>query len=207
MTDEIIRFREDEDKFFSSSLYVPTRTIYMGSYCESVDGFGETGVNFKMAESVIKSLHILKSIDNSPICLLYNSPGGDVHHGMAIYDYIKYITRTCPVHFFGFGYVRSVGTVICQAASKRYLSENTRFMIHDGEETISGETKTVEAWAKEAKISREQSYEIYYESIKDKAFKGIDKIVALKMIEDWCSHDTIFDAKTAVELGFADEIM
>jgi len=45
-------------------------------------------------------------------------------------------------------------------------------------------------------------YEIFYQQMKKK-----DKKITLKKIEDICSHDTIINAKKAVEIGLADEVI
>ena len=65
-----------------------------------------------------------------------------------------------------------------------------------------GTTKDFKSWADESKKVRKEMYEIFYQQMKKK-----DKKITLKKIEDICSHDTIINAKKAVEIGLADEVI
>ncbi len=68
--------RDDLDRFHDYSIYIPTRTIYMGSEEHDLVE-GESGTDGAMAERVIKNLHILDSIAEAPIQILMNNIGGD----------------------------------------------------------------------------------------------------------------------------------
>lgn len=187
------------EKFHNDNLYLPTRTIYFGRADINTDSEESNEVNCITAGQVIKNLHILNFLDSkSPITLLLNSPGGSWEDGMAIYDVIK--TIKSPVVIIGMGKIYSMASVIIQSAKKRILMPNALFMIHDGFEGYVGDTKSFEAWAKNAKDVRETMYKIYYSRMKKKR-------VTLKQIEEMCSHDTILTAKEAVKLGLADNIM
>jgi len=189
------------EKFHNDNLYLPTRTIYFGRADINTETDESNEVNCITAGQVIKNLHILNFLDNkSPITLLLNSPGGSWEDGMAIYDVIK--TIKAPVIIVGMGKIYSMASVIIQSAKKRYLMPNSLFMIHDGSEVIVGDSKSVEAWAKNAKEVRETMYKIYYNRMKKKK-----KRITLKQIEEMCSHDTILTAEEAVKIGLADKIM
>ena len=200
--------RDDHEKFLVSNVFIPKRMVYFGSDHNTLfgDSFGEPGVDFWSAGILIKNLLFLDSMDNNRIYLFWNSPGGDWNHGMAIYDTIKALKS--PVTMIGYCYVRSMGTIVIQACDERLLMTNTGFMIHDGEESISGIPKTVESWGKESKYSRELMYKIYYEKIAEKHGKRkYPRERTLKQIEEWCGHDTIFRAEQAVALGLADKVI
>jgi len=196
---------EYEKMFFDSNAHIPSRTVYIGSSAYDECGDGENGIDFMTAEFVIKSLCLLEFNNSEPITILYNMIGGDWYHGMAMYDFMK----SCKSHLTitGFGQVRSMGTIVMQGADERILSPNARFMIHDGQEGYSGKPKDVINYAKESQYTLNLCYELYYDVLKDKYFKGVIKKKAIETISKWCDTDTYFSAQEAVDMGFADKIL
>lgn len=66
-----------------------------------------------------------------PIWVVINSPGGQVHHGFAIYDAIHgFVAGGYTINTFGLGEVASMGTVILQAGTRRYAAPHTQFLLH-----------------------------------------------------------------------------
>jgi len=61
----------------------------------------ESGTDAKMAESLIKNLVILENINKEPITIIMNNIGGDVYHGIAIYDAIKACESRVTIKVFG----------------------------------------------------------------------------------------------------------
>lgn len=194
--------RNNFDRFHDSDCWVDKRIIYFGSETYSDEGCGESGVDFLSTKKLMKNLLFLDHNVRKPklITIYFNSPGGDWSHGMAIYDCIRGLR--CPIRFVGFGYVRSMGTIICQACDERILTPNTRFMIHDGEEGVYGETKTVLAWQNETKYTLDKMYDIYLEKI-----RKVKPKFTKKQISDMCSHDYIMSAEDAQKLNLIDKVL
>lgn len=195
--------KDDIDRLYDYDIYVPNRTIYMGSL-ESDISEGESGVDAAMAERVIKGLHLL---DNSaptgdkPITVIMNNPGGDWYHGMAIYDAIK----ACKNHVtvIVYGYAMSMGSIILQAADERVLAPNARMMIHYGTMGMGDtHTKIFRKWADETKKIDKKMLEIYMDRIKVK-HPNFSK----SKLDEMCNFDTILTAEEAVELGLADKVL
>src|SRR5690348_4624772 len=116
------------DKFYDYDIDIDSRTIYVGS-CGS-DENGDSGVDFLMAERLLKALHLFEysAPDGSkPITIITNNPGGNWYHGMAMYDAIKNCKNHVTIH--GYGYNMSMGSIIPQAADKFLLAPNAKFMI------------------------------------------------------------------------------
>ena len=66
-----------------------------------------------------------------PISVFLNTPGGDIHDGLGIYDLIRnFINMGFEINGFGYGVVASMGVVIMQAFSTRYSLPNSQFLIH-----------------------------------------------------------------------------
>lgn len=189
--------RDDIDKFHDVGLYLPTRTLYIGS--EGVDESGEAGVDFEMAKVAIKNLHILDSINKDPITILMNNPGGNTYHGLSIYDAIK----GCKSHvtIVVFGHAMSCGSIILQAADERVMAANAVQMIHYGSGSASGHSKTFEKLGQEEARLNQQMESIYLLKIKEK-----NPTFTLSKLKKLLDHDTFLTAQQSVELGLADRV-
>lgn len=194
--------RDDVDKFFDYEIYIPTRTIYMGSV-DNDQEVGESGTDGAMAERVIKALHILDSsapAGDKPITIIMNNPGGDEYHGMAIYDAIKGCNN--HVTIIVYGHAMSMGSIILQAADRRVMAPNSRMMIHYGTWGIHDHPQNVYKWADEGKKFDAWMEQQYLTKIKEK-----NPEYTLKKVQELCKFDTFFTAKEAVDIGLADEIL
>jgi ATP-dependent Clp protease protease subunit len=188
------KFSRDElEKFHDYEIFVPTRTIYLGSVMADVEG-QESGTDAIMAEKLIKNMHFLEQLSKDPITIISNNLGGSWHHGMAIYDTIK--NSPCYVTMRGCGHVMSMGSVILQAADERVLTREAVVMVHDGYEGFIGIPKSFESWGRESKRVRERMYEIYAER------SGRPP----EYWEEVCSKDTFMTSHQAVAEGLADRV-
>lgn len=193
--------KEDIDRLFDYNYSPSQRLIYMGSHNPETNNENEeSGVDCKMSEFFIKAMAHLNSISNRPIIVHMNNIGGNYHHGMAIYDVI----RASIAHVYGiaWGYATSMGSIILQSFDTRIIANNCVLMIHDGDDSISGPCKSVEAWVKFAFRMRKQMYEIYLSRM-----KAAKPRITIQKIENLCSHDTIFTSEEAVNNGLADWIL
>lgn len=190
--------RDDVDKLYDYDIYIPSRTIYMGSV-ESSMTEGESGVEAVMAERVIKALHLLDQKDE-PITIIMNNPGGDWFHGMAIYDAIK----GCQSHVIikVYGMAMSMGAVILQAADERIMAPNARFMMHYGYMGFEGHSKTFDKWADENKRINKEMEQILLKKIQVK-----HPNYTLEDLRKALDHDTILTAADTVALGLADDVL
>lgn len=194
--------RDDIDKLYDYDLHIPSRTIYMGSASADIE-LGESGVDAVMAERLIKALHILdKSAPSGdqPITIIMNNPGGDEYDGFAIYDAIQ----ACHNHvtIVVYGKAMSMGGIILQAADKRIMSRNSRFMMHYGQFGISANAKDVYQWVEDNKKIDTLMEDIFIEKMIEK-----DPKITRKKLQEMLKADFIVDAKEAVELGLADAIL
>lgn len=193
------RISKDEiDRFHDYKIYIPTRTLFMGS--ESVSEDSESGTDSAMAERVIKNIHILEQLNKEPITIIMNNLGGDIYHGLAIYDAIKICESHVTVKILG--HAMSMGAIILQAADERLMAPNSRLMIHYGEMGMQAHAKTFQKWAKESDKQDKWMERMFLEKINQK-----DPHFSLARIKGMLDHDTILDAKESVALGLADKVM
>lgn len=191
--------RDDIDKFHDADIYVPQRTLYIGSVLNDIEA-GESGCDAYMAERAVKNLHILDKLSNEPITILMNNIGGDEYHCFAIYDAIK----ACKSHItiIVYGHAMSAGSIILQAADERIMTPTSRQMIHYGTWGVHDHAKTTQKWAEEGKKIDSWMEKMYLEKIRQKQ-PGY-KIGRIQRLLD---HDTFLTAKESVELGLADKIL
>lgn len=191
---------DDITIFMEYNLDLATRTLYVGS--EVSDEVGESGVEAKLAEKVIKGLHILDSQypnGDNPINLILNNPGGSVYHGFAMYDAI----RACknPVKIKVLGHAMSMACVVLQAGTPRIMTPNSRLMIHYGSFSLDGHSKSALIWAKEEEKTNKIMEQLFLEKIRQ-----LNPNFKLSALKEMLAFDTILDAEQALALGLIDEI-
>ncbi len=192
--------RDDIDKFHDYSLYIPTRTLYMGSEHISDDDFAESGVEATMAERQIKNLHILDVTSEDPITIIMNNIGGDVNHGLAIYDAIKACRSHITIKVFG--HAMSMGSIILQAADERIMSPNSSQMIHYGSLSVDKHARTAYKIVDEFKRIDKWMEKMYLEKINAKV-----PHFTIARLKGMLEHDTFLTAQQSVELGLADKVL
>jgi ATP-dependent protease ClpP protease subunit len=88
------------------------------------------------------------------LSLLISTPGGDVFHGLSVYNYLKGAPIEVETH--NFGSVDSIGVVLFCAGSKRYSVPHARFLLHGVQvniaQAMSMEEKQLEEMLKGLKI-------------------------------------------------------
>lgn len=172
-------------------LLVSTRTIYLDNV-----------VDFKCADSFLKNLHYLESLNSEPISIVMNNIGGEEFDGLAIYDAIQLSPAEITIKVFGSA--MSMGAVILQAADKRLMSKHSKLMIHYGTACISGENhaKISYKWIEESRKFDNLMREIFLEKIKQKLPDY--KVNKLDSILDF---DTILCYTEALNLNLIDGII
>lgn len=87
-------------------------------------------VNSQTCAQLIKQLLFLEREGKGEEIKLYiNSPGGEVHSGLAVYDCMRLITS--PVTTICIGDSASMGAILFLGGKKRLMLPNARLMIHD----------------------------------------------------------------------------
>jgi len=192
--------RDDIDKFHDYSIYIPHRTIYMGSEGATEDDNSEHGVDHLMAERTIKNLHILDMQSQEPITIIMNNPGGDVTHGMAIYDAIQACRSHVTVKVFG--HAMSMGSIILQAADERIMAPNAKFMIHYGYFSVDTHAKTAEKWMEDSKKDDKWMEKLFLDKIQVKQPQ-----FSMARLRSMLNFDTILTAQQTVDFNLADKIL
>ena len=132
---------------------------------------------------------------NGPITVWINSPGGDVFAAAQIYNMLMDYPYDVTVKIDGLA--ASAASVIAMAGTTVEMSPVAMMMIHNPATIAIGDSEEMKKAVKmldEVKESIMNAYEIKTGLTRDKISKLMDA-------ESW------FNAKKAVELGFADKIL
>lgn len=170
---------------------------------------GEVGVEYQMANRVIKNLNILMNQSwDKEILVHLHTCGGIYEEGMAIYDNVKampmHVKMLCHTH------ARSMSSIIFQAADDRVMFPNSTFMFHWGTTSIYGEYKTVVSTIEFSKKDCETMLDIYVDKCQHgEKFEGWESNKIKKYIKRHADEkgDVYLTAEEAVQWGFADRII
>ncbi len=156
-------------------------------------------VNSDTAERVVKDLIILDEINQNPIKIYVNSPGGEVNSGFAIFDTIRFIKS--EVLIINTGLCASIATIINIAAKKtnRFAMPHAMFLIH--QPLISGQVigpaSDLEITANQILNTRSRINELLaYECGQD-----------LKQVEEDTSRDYWMTASEACKYGLVSRVI
>jgi|ETNvirenome_6_85_1030632.scaffolds.fasta_scaffold37239_1 ATP-dependent Clp protease protease subunit len=137
-----------------------------------------------------------------PLKFLVSTFGGDAVEMFSVYDMIRHVKKTYPVHTVGVGKIMSAGTLILAAGTKgkRKIGSNCRVMIHNVKggpgpecyEVLSHEIKEIE-WFQEQ----------YVQCLAKETHLTEDEV--REIIDS--RHNIYLDAKQAIDVGLADKII
>ena len=167
-------------------------------------------VDFSLAANFFTGLHALEHLyeppdDGSPevpnIEIEFFSYGGDLMTSFGIYD--RLMNVSVPVNIYMYGPCESGGSLILQAAARRYISRNTTMMLHygyTGDEGTSDPRRVKEVVRNHMQLMKKM-VKIYYARCNR-------KVLTKKRLEDDVMRiESYFDAKTCIKYGLADEII
>jgi len=192
------------------SINIRSREIFLHGFKELPmgDDEEELGLSFREAQKFLKNVTILNNISKDPILVHMHTIGGEWRDSIAIYDVIK--ASHAPVILIGYAQVRSMSSIIMQAADLRVMMPNTDFMLHHGESTYSGEVQTAQSQAEWDRIRTTPTMmKIYADSAKrSDRFRGKKKAVILEFLNDKLSRkgDWYLTSTESVQHGFADGV-
>ena len=154
-------------------------------------------IDDNLANIIIAELLYLDSLNNDPISIYINSPGGSITSGMAIYDTMNFIKS--KVSTVCIGIAASMAAFLLSSGEKnmRYALPNSEVMIH---QPLGG----AQGQATEIKIAAERILKL-----KDK----LNKILAnntnqdINKIQIDTDRDYFMNAMEAKEYGIVDKIL
>lgn len=132
---------------------------------------------------------------NEDVEVYINSGGGDVFAGSEIFTALKEYKGNVTVKVVGLA--ASAASVIAMAGDKVLMAPTAQMMIHNVSTTVGGDYRTFEHTAEILKSANQSIANAY----KTRTGKSDEELKSLMDAETW------FNAQSAVEHGFADEMM
>lgn len=137
---------------------------------------------------------IQASKDSEELVVHINSQGGDVDEGFAIHDLLttsgKKITTIIE------GMCASIATVVALAGTKREMTENATFFIHNAWGGAIGDAEELQKYADAVKAATDKIIDFYVSKT------GADRAA----IADMMNSDTSMTADQAKQIGFITEV-
>lgn len=151
-----------------------------------------------MSTLIVAQLLFLESENpDKEISMYINSPGGVVTSGLAIYDTMQYIKP--KVATLCIGQAASMGSLLLTAGEKgkRYVTPNSRIMIHQPSGGFRGQATDIEIHAQEILNLKKRLNNLYVHHTGQK----------LPVIEKSMERDNFMSAEDALKFGLVDEII
>jgi len=143
------------------------------------------------SEQLVKDIN---AIDSKVLHLRFNSPGGSVFDGTAVFNAIKQHKSKTITHIDGLA--ASIASVIALASDEVRMAENAFLMIHDPWSIVIG---NADVMREEADLL-EKVGGVIAKTYMDKSGKDEKEIKELMNAETWMT------AEEALEMGFIDAI-
>lgn len=169
----------------------------------------DNDVNFPLAANFFTGLHALEYFyvpeagkpPKDHIDIEFVSYGGDVYTSLGIFD--RLVMSSVPVHMYVYGPCMSGGSIILQAAEKRFISPHSRLMLHYG--FMADEGTSDPKRLKEVVREHEELMETLTLIYLSRAKKNIltKKILQEKILP----IETYINATKCIEYGLADQII
>ena len=152
-------------------------------------------VNDGIAELITAQLLYLDSINQEPISIYINSPGGSVTAGMAIYDTMRAVKS--DVNTVCIGLAASMGAFLLSCGNHRVCGENAEVMIHQPLGGAQGQATEIQIAAEHILKTKKKLNEILSENTGK----------SLETIEKDTDRDNWLSAEESVEYGLIDGVI
>jgi ATP-dependent Clp protease protease subunit len=183
------------------------REIYLHGY---VDAEEEPGVEYRMATSFVKNLHILECQNSQNILVHMHTIGGNWSDGMAIFNAIR--LSKAPMTILGYAQASSMSGIVFQAADKRVLMPDCEMMIHHGSISLEDNTMAAKSAIDQNERNCKRMLEVFAErAVHGKYFK--DRKFSLRKVNNFIDQkikqvgDWYLMPDEAVYYGLADGIL
>lgn len=139
----------------------------------------------------------IAQVETDEIVLHFNSPGGSLSDGIAIYNAL--ITHPARVKSIVEGWTGSIATVVALAADRGHVAmfDNTMWIVHHPWGVKVGNAAEMRTYADYLDRCSALMQRVYM----DRVTKSEDELVAA------LDAETYFDAAQAAEWGFVDEVL
>jgi ATP-dependent Clp protease, protease subunit len=190
-------------------LNLSTREIYLHSHLD-MDADNDPGVEYRMAVTFVKNIHILEAQSPKSILVHMHTEGGEWGDGMAIFNSVRFCR--CPITMLAYAQASSMGGVALQAADRRVLMPDCELMIHHGSITVDENTVAAKSHIDQNERFCKRMLQVFGErAVNGRYFK--DRKYSLRRTMNFIDSkirqtgDWFLTAEEAVYYGFADGVV
>lgn len=159
--------------------------------------YGPVGLD-SVADAIETTERWSRRDPGEPIQFIFNSPGGDVSNGFALFDHIQLLRRRGHhITTRAAGMAASMGAVLLQAGDIRIIDPRCVLLIHELSGMTAGRTTELEI---------EMQYFKKLQSLAVDALAERAKVTRATIIKNWKKGDWWLNAEEVLKYGFADEI-
>ena len=134
----------------------------------------------------------------APIEIIFNSPGGNVLDGLALYDFIHELRHLgTPINTVTMGMAASMGGILLQAGERRIATKNALILIHEVSMGAGGKMSEIEDELAFGKKLQQKCLDI---------LASRSTMTARQINTKWQKKDWWIDSDEALKLGFIDEV-
>lgn len=152
-------------------------------------------IDDELANGVIAQMLYLDSINEEPISIYINTPGGSVYAGLGIYD-VGMLLKS-PIKTVCVGLAASMGAILMLMGEKRCITKHGRIMIHQPMGYAQGQASDIRITSKEIDKLQQELYQI----ISDRTGVNIDTVA------DDADRDYWMTAQEALTYGIITKIL
>ncbi|HUS61902.1 MAG TPA: ATP-dependent Clp protease proteolytic subunit [Acidimicrobiales bacterium] len=136
---------------------------------------------------------------SAPFTVIFNSPGGSVHDGLALFDYIRQLRRLGHhITTVALGRAASMGAILLQAGDRRVVGANAFVLVHEVSHQTGGKVSEMADNVEFTRRLQGRLLDILAER---------STLTAREIQRRWTRKEWWLAADEAVGLGFADEIL
>lgn len=146
---------------------------------------------------------------NDPGCdieIIFNSPGGEIVNGMALWDYIKFLQANGHrVTTSTIGYAASMAGILLEAGDVRIMGRESWLMIHEASFGAQGKIGDVEDTVKWVNMVQDRILDIFAAGCK-RADNAPKRLTRTQIKNKWRRQNWWISSDDALAYGLVDEI-
>lgn len=136
--------------------------------------------------------------------IYFNSPGGDIIAGMALFDTIRDLAGDHKITTVALGYAASMAGILLQAGSTRVMARESWMLIHQGSYGAIGSAGQFEDTAEWVKRLQGRILDIFYE--RSRGTNAPKKLSKKQIANRWERRDWWLSSNEALDHGFCDRV-
>ncbi len=155
-------------------------------------------IDSRLSRRIVEQLLKLDNINHKEITMYLNCPGGSVTDGFMLYDTMQFIRS--PIKTVALGRVASFATILLLGGEKgrRYIGENCSVMIHEVSSIAMGSV---------TEMKERLDHSLDLNTRIGKLIANKTKLSYEQVKKYTKKKDKYFNARQAIQLGFADKIL